>query len=168
MRLSRARLVRSAESQGSNVHFTALGALLAVELSCSGALAIARGCSAFHRAFWSARARADGAGGSQPPVSPAAGAAAGNAAVMSSGSSAASETSGLEVGGVKALAEGGGSRGKCVLCMGPRHVTSATACGHLFCWQCIIGWCQASGPTAECPLCRQPVKPQEVLRLPWH
>ena len=60
-------------------------------------------------------------------------------------------------------------KNQCVLCMGRLKRTSATECGHLFCWECIIGWCQAN-PTgsAECPLCRQIIVPQGVLFLHWH
>lgn len=50
----------------------------------------------------------------------------------------------------------------CVLCMDVRTNVSVIRCGHLFCYDCILNWLKTKN---ECPVCRDPAKPSNVVFL---
>lgn len=51
---------------------------------------------------------------------------------------------------------------KCSLCMELAVDLSATQCGHLFCWVCVLNWLDER---PICPICRESIKKSRVIRL---
>lgn len=51
---------------------------------------------------------------------------------------------------------------RCVLCLEERRDLSATLCGHLFCWYCILEQLKFK---MECPICREHLKQTHVIFL---
>ena len=56
----------------------------------------------------------------------------------------------------------GASARKCTLCLEAMRDPASTACGHVFCWECIGDWVREK---PECPLCRREVAVSHVLPL---
>lgn len=50
----------------------------------------------------------------------------------------------------------------CMLCLSLMVNPAAANCGHMFCWECIVGWVREH---PECPLCRQVCMEQNLLPL---
>jgi hypothetical protein len=53
---------------------------------------------------------------------------------------------------------------QCGICLNERvHPAAPTACGHVFCWDCVLHW--VLNVRAECPLCRAATRPQDIIPL---
>jgi hypothetical protein len=52
----------------------------------------------------------------------------------------------------------------CAICRTDRkHPAASISCGHVCCWKCLNQWVTNVRP--ECPLCRSPCRPQNILAL---
>ncbi len=52
---------------------------------------------------------------------------------------------------------------ECVLCLDALSTPSCCSpCGHVYCWDCIMG---GISNAAECPLCKAPVQPTQVVAI---
>ncbi|ROT36888.1 hypothetical protein SODALDRAFT_335104 [Sodiomyces alkalinus F11] len=56
----------------------------------------------------------------------------------------------------------GAQQRRCTLCLEEMRDPAATACGHVFCWDCIGDWVREK---PECPLCRREATVQHILPL---
>lgn len=58
--------------------------------------------------------------------------------------------------------KGGNNENDCLICCDVRRNAAATPCGHLFCWECIL---KSTRIKAECPACKGPAAPRDIVRL---
>ena len=55
---------------------------------------------------------------------------------------------------------------ECILCLEAIKNTAVTACGHVYCWDCLMNYCVAtkSPDVPVCPMCRKIIRPQHIAR----
>ena len=53
---------------------------------------------------------------------------------------------------------------ECPICLNNARLPIVTKCGHIFCWECIKGWVKTKGKS-ECPICKERIKLEEVIKL---
>ncbi|PHJ15114.1 zinc c3hc4 type (ring finger) domain-containing protein [Cystoisospora suis] len=56
----------------------------------------------------------------------------------------------------------------CLFCQNKCVCPTATSCGHIYCWTCIVRWIHQQEDeylVAVCPVCRSPCPPQELVPL---
>ena len=53
---------------------------------------------------------------------------------------------------------------ECPICLNNARLPVATRCGHIFCWSCIKNWVQTKNKL-ECPICKNGIKLDEVIKL---
>ena len=53
---------------------------------------------------------------------------------------------------------------ECPICLNNARLPIVTKCGHIFCWDCIKGWVTTKGKL-ECPICKDGIKLEEVIKL---
>lgn len=55
-----------------------------------------------------------------------------------------------------------GEESTCIICVEPISNKAVTACGHVFCWQCIV---KSTEIKPQCPSCRKKCLPSQVIQL---
>ena len=53
---------------------------------------------------------------------------------------------------------------ECPICLNNARLPIVTKCGHIFCWECIKGWVKTKGKS-QCPICKDGIKLEEVIKL---
>ncbi|CAM9296499.1 unnamed protein product [Discosporangium mesarthrocarpum] len=146
MRVLGARLMYNRAHDEPRAKYTILGLFLLVQVAAEAVVAARR--EVFSRGERETAPSEEAGGGRVPP------------GFRSHQVKARVPSTTVETAGDSVLFPPSGRR--CSLCMAPREFSAATPCGHLFCWECIVGWCQTN---PECPLCRQLVQPQAIVCL---